>query len=415
MSRRHIAVGFLDQGIASLTSLLILVTAAQFLGPHDLGLFSIAMATVIPCVSIIRALTGEVILVRVTSLWKQFTTKDSVRNEARRVIGVSCVLGGVAALAILITAAIWVEARQALLCAAVSVLAVAVQDCMRHVCLTLKHSWSLLIGDSLVLFLSAAGIFWVGANDYGPGAMVLAWGLACTLSTATVLAIEGLLPSLTEGLKWLKEVWPSSSAFVMESVLGAIAGYFIVVALGVLASPADVAGYRATISVFGITSLVINFLRTAVLRELTQQAISSPRERRRLFLLMSGLVLAASLTTLFIVITIPPRWGEAAFGGTWSWVIAFAPFAAVTRTFAGFSIVPLIFLRVLGVTWSATKIRMVLLLPLCVLAPVSAAFGGAPGAFLADAAFYASVTVALGLILRNHPGADSRQAHAVNN
>ncbi|WP_180814717.1 hypothetical protein [Kocuria flava] len=364
------------------------------------------MATVVPCVSIIRALTGEVILVRVTSLWRQFATEDLMRVEARRVIGITCALGGIAAVLIFFTAVIWIEARVPLLCATVTVFAATIQDSMRHVCLTLKHSWSLVTGDGLVLFLSVAGILWVGANNLGPGAMILAWGFACAVSSVTTMLLENLVPSLGQGMSWLKSVWPSSSAFVMESVLGAIAGYLIIVALGMLASPADVAGYRATISVFGITSLVINFLRTAVLRELTQEKVSHARERGRLFMIMSGLVLAASLATLIVVLVVPDHWGEAAFGGTWSWVVAFAPFAALTRTSAGLSIVPLIFLRVLGVTWSATKIRMKLLLPLCVLAPASAALGGAPGAFLADAAFYTSVTLALGLLLRSRPGND---------
>lgn len=404
MSRRTVIFGFADQGIASLTSLLILATAAQSLEPRDLGFFAIGVASVIPSVSIIRSMTGETLLVRAASLFGNATNDNGLRKESHNVIGLAIGLGCAASLVIAVIGLLWVEPRQVLLCSAISVIPVVVQDCLRHVCITLRYSGALLAGDILMLSASVVTIGTVGHLDMGPGPMILAWGLAGLAASGLAMAIGRMAPSARGSLQWLKEAWPSSSAFVVEATAGAIIGYAIVVVLGILASPTEVAGYRATVSVFGITSLVINFLRTAVLRELNPERLGDQKTIWQLFSWMASLVICTSLGTLLVIVFMPDSWGKLAFGETWPLITQLAVWATVNRIGAGLSIIPLIFLRAQGVAWRATKIRLMLSAPLAILAPVASGLAGAPGAFMADTLYYLAITIFLMMMSINRSG-----------
>lgn len=410
MSRRTVFIGLLDQGVASLTSLLLLAAAAQSLTSEDLGLFSIGMASVISCVAIIRSMTGETLVVRAASVFGQSTSTDLLRKESRNAVGLSLTLGIIASLVIASIGWLWSDARNVLLCSAIAVIAIVVQDCMRHTCITMRKSVALLAGDILVLLIGVTGIVIAGMQGNGPGPMILVWGFAGLLAFLLVMLIAKIWPSPIGGIAWLRAAWRSSSAFVVEAVLGALIGYAIVVVLGAVGSPADVAGYRATVSIFGVTSLVINFLRTAVLRELRPVHLQDPKSMWRLFFYMAVLVVGTTLATLVTVIFLPSAWGQAAFGEAWPMITRLAGWATLNRIGAGLSIVPLIFLRAQGVAWSATKIRLKLAAPLVVLAPVASALAGAPGAFMADAAYYVSVTVFLMMLSLNATNSRVRSA-----
>lgn len=395
MSRRNIIFGFADQGIASLTSLTILASAAQFLEPRDLGLFAIGVASVVPSVSIIRSMTGETLLVRAASIFSGATDETELRGESRSVIGVALALGCAASIVITVIGLLWVEPRQVLFCAALTVVPVVVQDCLRHVCITLRYSGTLLACDTTMLLASVVAIGSVGQVGLGPGPMILAWGFAGLVASSLAMAFARMAPGFRGGMKWFKTAWPSSSAFVVEATAGAIIGFAIVVVLGVFSSPAEVAGYRATVSVFGVTSLVINFLRTAVLRELNPERLGDPRSIWQLFSWMTSLVVCTSVGTFLIILFAPEPWGEVAFGETWTLIGPLAAWAAVNRIGAGLSIIPLIFLRAQGVAWKATKIRLWCSIPLAILAPIASVLAGAPGAFIADTLYYLAITTFL--------------------
>lgn len=395
MIRRHVLFGFLDQGVSSLTTLLILVTAAQNLPPNALGFFSIGMTTTVSCVAIVRSLTGEALLVRVTSRSRTMSTQERIRLECRSAIGLAVVLGAVAMLLVVCIGLFWAEARTVLLCAAIATPAVILHDAARHACITMKRGAILLTGDLAVLGLSISAIFQVGHLGYGPGAMLLAWGAASSIGCALILGLIRCSFSVSGGLKWFRRVWPDSSAFVLEAVLGAGIGYSIIVVLATVSSPSEVAGYTAAVSVFGVISLIINFLRTVVLREVSPDRLRFRAYIWKTFWKMALPVTTVAVLTLLAVLLVPTSVGIAWFGETWKLMVPLAPFAAVNRIAAGLSIIPLIFLRVRGVTWVATRIRLMLLAPLCISAPIASFYAGAAGALLADASFYLTIAAVL--------------------
>lgn len=91
----------------------------------------------------------------------------------------------------------------------------------------------------------------------------------------------------------------------------------------------------------------------------------------------------------------PDGIGRALLQDTWPLVAMILVPGAINRFFAGLSIIPTVLLRVQGVTWKATIIRIIVLTSSVALGPVGALLAGAGGALAAEAASYGLATVAL--------------------
>lgn len=316
-------------------------------------------------------------------------------------LGLAILLSLAAICLILALATFWTGARDVLLASAVAVVGIILQDSVRHYLLTARKSSLLLMGDLFVLIVAVGGIYVLGSQGYRPPAMLIVWGLAALVSACAVMAIDRTRPRVRLGIAWLRETWPSSSAFVIESGLGSLVGYAVVFTLAVFSSDTEVAAYRTAVSVFGVTSLVINFMRTAVLRELNPHQMQTKTGIYSVCWRMSALVLFTVMATALFVYAIPIEWGTAMLGESWLLVLGLAAMAAFNRFAAGVSIAPLIVLRVQGVTWDATKIRVASTVVALVLSPVGAYFAGAAGALAADTFFYLLVaTLLLNLSLK---------------
>ncbi|WP_229229787.1 hypothetical protein [Sinomonas cyclohexanicum] len=389
------SLGIVDQSISSLSSVLLLIAAARSLPADLLGQFVIGTATVAPCISIVRAMCGETLLVRIASSPDDFAKRRALRRESTSMLGFAVVLAVAASCIVLLIALVWSAARPVLLASAVSALGVVVFDAVRHHLIALRKTLVLVLADFVLLVLSVGSVYLLGLQGVPPERMILAWGGAAALVAAGVLALERLMPDVRSGLPWSRTVRLSSSAFVAETILGAAVGYLIVIALAWIASDAEVAAYRAALSVFGVTSLMVNFLRTMVLRELQPRMFSSPRGVWLALRQMGGTVVVAVAVTVTVVVLLPADVGSALLGESWAPVAGLAFFAAANRIAAGASVPPMLVLRTQGVTWSATRVRIAMAVLALALCPWLASLYGARGALLAESLFYAATCAAL--------------------
>lgn len=171
--------------------------------------------------------------------------------------------------------------------------------------------------------------------------------------------------------------------------MGALAGYTVVVILAVFVSPAEVAAFRATLIVYGVANLVINFLRTQVLRELHLDMLDTVGRLSRTSAKLSIPVAATIVAMLSVLLLLPQQIGEIILQDTWLLVSALLIPGAINRFAAGLSIVPTITLRIQGITWRATMIKIGILFVSLIIGPIGAIYAGAAGALIADAIAYA--------------------------
>jgi O-antigen/teichoic acid export membrane protein len=390
--KKRLILGFMDQGIVSATGLLTFVAAAQFLSADDLGYFSFGVATCLLVVSLARAICGEPLLVRsVASL----NGRPSVFRDTRSVLGLAILLGLLAGALCAGIGMLWSSPSMPLLAAALAAPGLVLQDTLRFCFIALQRTRSLLLNDSATLVLGACSIIISGALTSDSFVMLASWGLTSLAVSLVTLAGNALVPSISQSIAWLKLTWKSSSAFFTESAMGALAGYTVVVILTVFVAPAEVAAFRATLVVYGVASLVINFLRTQVLRELRLDMINSVRGLALTSAKLAVPVVVTILSMLIVLMLLPSWIGEALLQDTWASVAILLIPGATNRFFASLSIVPTVTLRVQGITWKATVIKIAILTLSLGLGPLGALYAGAAGALYADSISYALAAIFL--------------------
>lgn len=404
----RLVLGFIDQGIVSATGLLTFVAAAQFLSPNDLGYFSFGLATCLLVVSLSRAICGEPLLVRSVA---DLDRRPSVFRDSRSMLGLALVLGLLASALCAGIGMLGGSPNMPLLAAALAVPGLVLQDSLRFCFIALQRTRSLILNDSATLLLGACSIIASGLITGDSFIMLVSWGVASLFVSLITLVGNALLPSIRSSFSWLRLTWRSSSAFFTENAMGALAGYTIVVILAVFVAPAEVAAFRATLVVFGIANLVINFLRTQVLRELRLDMISSVRGLAVTSAKLAVPVVVTIFSMLVALMLLPQWMGEALLQGTWGLVAALLIPGAINRFCAGLSIVPTITLRVQGVTWKATIIKVFILFVSLGLGPLGALYAGAAGALLADSISYALTAILLfGLSIKKVRGMTNQSA-----
>lgn len=390
--RLRLVLGFVDQGIVSATGLLTFVAAAQFLPPNDLGYFSFGVATCLLIVSLARAICGEPLLVRSVG---RFEGRPSVFRDTRSMLGLAIILGLVAGALCAVIGLLGESSNKPLLGAAIAAPGLVLQDSLRYCFIALQRTRSLLINDSATLILGASAIVMSGFITKDSFVMLISWGLASLAVGVATLAGAALLPSFSSSYSWLKATWSSSSAYFTENAMGALAGYTIVVVLAVFVAPSEVAAFRATLVVYGVANLVINFLRTQVLRELRLEMIGSVRGLTITSVKLAIPVIVTIASVLLVLLLLPQGLGQLLLQDTWILVSALLIPGAINRFCAGLSIVPTITLRIQGITWKATLIKIIILFVSLGLGPVGALYAGAAGALVADSIAYALTAVLL--------------------
>jgi O-antigen/teichoic acid export membrane protein len=389
-SKRNVVLGFVDQAVLSVGSLLYLVSAAQNLGPLPLGEFSISAASILLVLSVVRAVCGEALLVR--------EGRQSDQNGGRAMLGVALVASLVASGIFAIIGLLWEQYALIYWGAAIATPAIILQDSIRYLWINGGKGVRLLAGDVLTVAGNVLAIFGIGLLFQSPSLMIVAWGCVCLLSSLIIMFSFRMWPSFRSWWVWLRAGWRFSSAYAIEAILGATVGYLTIIVISVFASPSDVAAMRAVISVFGLTSLVINFMRSTVLRELSRSGLNKQKVSK-IELVLSLFTLLVVGLTLLVLWLMPEDVGMAVLGDTWLLVLPLLIPGAINRAAASVSAIPTVLLRSVGVAWEATKVRSVIVLASVGLAPVGAYYGGAAGALFAESITYGALALFLTLLL----------------
>jgi hypothetical protein len=397
------SLGMLDQGLLSLASLSFLIVAAQFGSSQDLGSFVLGLSTAVLVQSLSRAVSGEALLVR-------STRGDFAEDELASSVGLSLMVAGAIGLLCVALSLFLPEQSAFYLSLGVAQLGLLFQDATRFAALAKGSSGGLVLIDALYAVGTTLAIYLAGASHAGSYGMLTALGVAAgSVGVLAAFAFK-VIPRFGPSIGWMRMHWRLNSSFVSEAALGAVLGYSITLILHVFASGPELAAYRAALSIFGLTSLAINFLRTIVLRDLRESSIRARMQFWQRAGLMAVLVVLTVGLTYFALSLLPGSVGASLFGQTWFVMTSLFAATAINRALAGLSVVPTIFLRVQGITWRATSVRIVVTVIGFGLGPVGAWIAGAQGALIAEAVLYLILTAAL-MVLSRRVASQGRHHH----
>ena len=379
------------QVFSSLNSFLIIIISARFLelGVHGHFVFGVALCQIV--LSLVRALCGETVVVLSTR--GDDTTDDAAFSSAI----VASAVGGVVCL---LTAIVWAEYRSALIATAFVGIPVCAMDVLRYCAIAEKRSELLLFSDFLVFVGTTVGLLVVGQVAASPSAFLAVWGVSCLLVSILLVWQLDIRPvSFRATLDWLAINFPRSSAFFAEAALGATAGVAILAVMAIVTDSEQVSIFRTALTIMGVTSLINNFMRSTVLRELSPDLLRNKTYVIRVFFGMTAVV------TLVIVVFGLCIWlalnglTAAIFGANFVAIVPVLLPAIIHRVCASCSTIPTIFLRAQGITWQATRFRFVVVAIGIIVGPFGAYLGGAHGALIGDMITYLTLFVGLSALV----------------
>ena len=379
------------QVFSSLNSFLIIIISARFLelGVHGHFVFGVALCQIV--LSLVRALCGETVVVLSTR--GDDTTDDAAFSSAI----VASAIGGVVCL---LTAIVWAEYRSALIATAFVGIPVCAMDVLRYCAIAEKRSELLLFSDFLVFVGTTVGLLVVGQVAASPSAFLAVWGVRCLLVSILLVWQLDIRPvSFRATLDWLAINFPRSSAFFAEAALGATAGVAILAVMAIVTDSEQVSIFRTALTIMGVTSLINNFMRSTVLRELSPDLLRNKTYVIRVFFGMTAVVTLVIVVFGLCIWLAPNGLTAAIFGANFVAIVPVLLPAIIHRVCASCSTIPTIFLRAQGITWQATRFRFVVVAIGIIVGPFGAYLGGAHGALIGDMITYLTLFVGLSALV----------------
>ena len=379
------------QVFSSLNSFLIIIISARFLelGVHGHFVFGVALCQIV--LSLVRALCGETVVVLSTR--GDDTTDDAAFSSAI----VASAVGGVVCL---LTAIVWAEYRSALIATAFVGIPVCAMDVLRYCAIAEKRSELLLFSDFLVFVGTTVGLLVVGQVAASPSAFLAVWGVSCLLVSMLLVWQLDIRPvSFRATLDWLAINFPRSSAFFAEAALGATAGVAILAVMAIVTDSEQVSIFRTALTIMGVTSLINNFMRSTVLRELSPDLLRNKTYVIRVFFGMTAVVTLVIVVFGLCIWLAPNGLTAAIFGANFVAIVPVLLPAIIHRVCASCSTIPTIFLRAQGITWQATRFRFVVVAIGIIVGPFGAYLGGAHGALIGDMITYLTLFVGLSALV----------------
>ncbi|WP_152975354.1 hypothetical protein [Rhodococcus rhodochrous] len=385
----HLVIGLANQGVVSLGSLLLLIVVARNYPSADVGTFSIGLLTVQVGIVVVRSFSGEALIVM------ESRGPNSVADDCRRCLQFSATttlpVAAVGGVGLVFCGGV----VQAICAALVALPGVAVQDAVRHVLLRKGRLICASAIDTIVVSAQILLLFCCARVEIEPWVLVL---MAAVPSYAVVVGrlIRDRSGFSVEGAKlWRSRSKHLADGMAFEAILGALVQWLTVLAVARFGSLSDAAAFRAVITIYGITNVVTNFLRSHYLAYMARTIRFGSTELVRCSIEMSILTLVTVSVSYAVLSWIPDEVGFQLLGATWALAVPYLALGALSRLTAGITTVPTVILRVLRAPWRAAAARVVLGVVTLGVAPTAVLIGGAEGGFVALSVM--SVVLALAL------------------
>ena len=369
--------------VSSLTNVALTIMVARSVSADEFGTFSLLLATYLVCVTLVRGLTSEPLLVRFSAAESPALMRAVSQSSGATVVAALLL---VLVLAAVVLATGLVPELPALIFLA-TLPGLLLQDHWRHALLAAKNPRGAFVNDvtwalAQVLAVTALAL----ADRLTLVLLVLAWGAA-----ANVAALVGLLqvrvrPHVCRTAQWLREHGDLAGRYAAEgfALQGAPqATVFVVAAVAGLAAAGSL---RAAQTIFGPLTVLGLGIRLALVPEAVRAASRSLRRMTRLVLAAAALLTGVTAVWSVAVLLLPDAVGKALLGSSWALAVPLLVYVAVDRLANATSIGPFLGLRALADSRRSLRARMAVAALTVLGGVVGALVDGAHGAAIGAAA-----------------------------
>jgi hypothetical protein len=379
----------IDQGLSSLTNLLVTFSAAHLLTVTEFGAVGVTMATYFICVGIGRAVVGDPLLLSSADL--EVPSRDTVDQTFAAAFGLGVLFtAGLVALQIVVGSG---ELIAALLVLGVGLPFLLLQDVARYIAFWRQAPWMAAAND-LIWLVGSLGTLTVlrVRGDADPADVIACWVVSGGLASLVFMVHLRWRPRAHAGWAWMQE-----NRRTIMPLLGDY-GLIALVQQGVLYVITGLAGLRATAALRGAQVVLgpVNVLTAGVSVYLVQQARRSydttPTTFPFVMFTRSATVATGVMALCLCVYLVPDRLGELLLDDVWySARPIVLPMAFVTATSA-MNFGATTGLRVIGEAARSFRVRVVVAPAILTVVAVACATGGVLAAVVAQAVIGAVAT-----------------------
>lgn len=384
--------GLADQGVSSMSNLIVSVSLAHVSSRGEFGAFGVAFAVYLAAITIGRGAVGQIATLKLSGLGN-----DEAIRETRAATAASAILGTAVGAPILVVGLLLHGIAGAMLATVGGFLPILLlQDSLRYAGFALHRPNVALVNDLcwLVLQLATLPVFLV-VGWSGPPEIFASWAFASSAGVVAGSVLLHTLPAWSEGLIWFRKYGSLLRSLLTEQAFISGVAQGVPLLVGAVSGMTAVGSLKAAQTAFGPLTAFNTGLSMAVV---PSAARDWSRGDRHFFvpLQRNGAVVAAlAIAWAMVLWVMPASWGEVALSGNWNAVRELCIPTGIWLA-CGFASAPAISaLRIVGRQWWSAKARMALT-PVMLLGALSGAWvAGANGATIGLASATSLSAVAL--------------------
>jgi O-antigen/teichoic acid export membrane protein len=370
--------GLGDQLLSSITNFLLVILVARVVTPRELGAFSIAFAVFILSLGGARALSGEPLVVRYSSV-----PTDRWREGVRLCAGTAMTAGIVVGVGCIVAAAVTGgPVRPVLFVVGVSLPFLLLQDSWRFAFFAAGRGGGAFLNDLVWATSMFATIgFLMSTGRSSIASVTGAWAAAGCLATGVGIWQLRVVPSSpADAWRWLKRQRDLAPRFFTEFAVSIGAANLTFFAIGALAGLAALGQVRAGQIALGPLNVLFAGVGLVTVPESVRLLHESPRRMLIGSRVISSILTLAVLAWLVIVLLLPAGLGETVLGANWQNARSIVVPLSILSVGYAFAFGAMAGLRALAAAKRSLRVRFVDATSILVFPLGGAVLGGASGA-----------------------------------
>jgi O-antigen/teichoic acid export membrane protein len=306
--RRRVLV-MADQGVSSLSNVVVTIIVARSVTGAAFGAFAAATIGYALTIGIARAFVGEPLL----SLYSHVAADDR-RRRVPDMLGAAIVVSLLCGAAVaLVGAVLSGPTGPALVALGVTMPLLIVQDFWRYAFIVDRPEMALAV--DLAWLAGVLVVLPFAPDGAGPTWYVLAWGLTSGAGAVLGCLVGGLTGPPHLG-RWLVDHRGTGVRFFGEFLTGSAVSQLVLACVGAIAGLGVLGAVRASQVFYGPLNTVHAGIYLVVVPE-GAQARDRPGHLRKIMVIASLGVATVSVALMAVGLLLPDSWGTALFGATW--------------------------------------------------------------------------------------------------
>lgn len=381
---RNLGWGVADQGLSSLTNVILTLSVAQTLGAEHFGAFSLAYVTYWFILTASHALSTDPLMVRFGGAdmptWRRAIAGSSGTAAAVGLAATACLLA--------VAGFTGGTIRHAFAGLALVVPGLLIQDSWRYAFFAVGRGGHAFLNDVIRALALVPAIVLVRVTGHQSVFwFVVAWGAAAAVAAVAGSLQTRVLPRLSASRSWLSQHRDLAFRYLAEGASSSAATQIRAYGIGLILGLAAVGYVQAAYTVMGPVMIIMFGTSAAVVPEIARVFRRSPRQTSAVCLAYGGALAAAALAWgVVLLVALPLGLGDLLLRQMWEPTYPLVQFVTLAFMGAGFQAGAGSGMRALGA--ARRGLRAMLLSSIAVVAGglVGAALGGTVGTAIGAAA-----------------------------